>query len=713
MKRRDLLITGTALGGSGALSAFDRPALAQDAAGDEARSLVGPHHRYEISLRGTSLAVDCFPGTNAFGAQQHALDHGLTAPLAVVGDDERPLSWTALSWTESSHNTRALTLKAVDHPLEADISFTLDEATGFLVRRTVLRHGGGTEEIDLRATLGHFVSVHERIEQIFYLTGEWQEEAVIVRAAPGAGAVMLESRTGKTGFEFQPYVALRTRMATYLCQIFWSGNWVLDIDPREDGAVVRGGLNNWRFRHRLQAGESLELPMILFGRFEDNLDGATRRLHDYRRAHRPDPERPMPVQFNSWYPFAGEPSADALVPLIPKVKRLGCEVFVVDAGWYRTEDGESDADWDQRTGDWRVSRQRFPMGLRDISRRCRAAGLRFGLWFEPEVISTSSAIRRDHPTWLHHIDGKPPPPEERAVLNLGVPQAWHHVFDRITTLLRIIGIDWMKWDFNSDLGSGGWAPGLPADLTSEDPLIAHYRGLYRLQDAIRAAFPDLILEMCAGGAGRMDAGILSHAHVNWMSDQIGALRKLAIHFGIQLAHPAVVCNDWLIDWPGRGETPDQPSGLVDPRGDLAFRLRVAMLGTFGISAPIHHWPDQDLAVAAAHVALYKTRLRAIIHHGDRYALTRAPPPDGNGDWAALWYATKDGRSGVLFAFRLASADARRLFALRGLQKRRLYLVRFEGGRQLKATGETLEDGLAVTLPEAFRSALCLVEAIDA
>ena len=103
----------------------------------------------------------------------------------------------------------------------------------------------------------------------------------------------------------------------------------------------------------------------------------------------------------------------------------------------------------------------------------------------------------------------------------------------------------MKWDFNADLGAGGWAPGLPETLTEQDPLVAHYDGLYRLQDAIRRWFPDLILEMCASGGGRMDGELLSHAHVNWVSDQPGPLRKLAIHFGTQLAHPAVVCNDWL------------------------------------------------------------------------------------------------------------------------------------------------------------------------
>jgi alpha-galactosidase len=433
-----------------------------------------------------------------------------------------------------------------------------------------------------------------------------------------------------------------------------------------------------------------------------------RALHDHRRKHRPDPDRIIPVQYNSWYPYQGDPTADALLPLLPLVHRIGCEAFVIDAGWYRTDDGESDADWDARTGDWRTSRRRFPNGLREISARCHELGMGFGVWFEPEVIAPASSIRRDHPEWLHHVDGHLPPADQRAVLNLGVPAAWDHVFGRITRILRNVQVDWMKWDFNAELSSGGWAPTLPKNLIGQAPLVAHYHGLYRMQDAIRATFPDLILEMCAGGGGRLDGAILSHAHVNWISDEIGALRKLAIHFGTQLNHPAVVCNDWLVDWAG---SDSDEAALKDPRGDLAFRLRVAMLGAFGISAPIDRWPDADIDVVADHVALYKDKLRPIIHHGDQYYMTPPPPPDGNGDWAAVWYLAKNASAGVLFAFRLAGWASGRVFQLTGLLPDSQYRVSYMSGETTVASGEALSRGLAVNLPERFQSELCLIEAV--
>ena len=227
-----------------------------------------------------------------------------------------------------------------------------------------------------------------------------------------------------------------------------------------------------------------------------------------------------------------------------------------------------------------------------------------------------------------------------------------------------------------------------------DPLVAHVEGLYRLQDAVRAAFPGLVLEMCASGGGRMDGAILARAHTNWISDNPQAVAKLAIHMGMQRAHPAVACNDWLVDWPARSY-----SGIagVDRRGDLAFRLRVAMLGSFGISAPIGGWSAADRAVVRAHVRLYRDRVRALVHHGDQYQLTAPPTLEGDGGWAAVWYRAKVGGGGVLFAFRL-EGEAERDFVLPGLREDAMA----EGAARIAG-------GVRVVLEAPFSSALVFLD----
>lgn len=666
---------------------------------------------YEIVLSGAVLSCRCLPSDTPTASDPPDRLRDPDLALVAAGDPAEPVIWTEVEteWT-NTHAVR-LRLRTTNPPLEAEIRFELDAATDLVHQVTTLRHTGDGAPIPIAAPLGCCVSVEEEVRAIVHLSGEWTRETQ-VRALRMANAPMqMESRTGKTGFGYQPYVALRAPETTWLCQLFWSGNWRLEVEPLGKGALIEGGINAWGFRHRLHPGATLDLPSVLFGRIAGRMNASTQRLHDWRNHHRPDPDRPIPVQFNSWYRYFGEPTAAAILPVIPLARRLGCETFVLDAGWYRPDDDDSDAEWFHRTGDWQVSHTRFPGGLRPIADACLAQGLGFGLWFEPESIGTLSSIRQRHPDWLHHLDGRPPAPHERAILHLGVPDAWWHAFDRVAAILRSARVGWMKWDFNADLFAGGWAPDLPDTLTDEDPLMAHYRGVYRLQDAIRAAFPDLVLEMCASGGGRMDGAILSRAHVNWISDQPGPLRKLAIHFGSQLAHPAVTCNDWLVEWPpGTIQGYDDADEALRHLGDLPFRLRVAMLGSFGISARVDQWSEADLAIAADHIRFYQRHLRPVIQHGRQYLLTMPPAPDGSGDWAAIWYTRRDRSGGVLLAFRLSGPDAGRTFRLPGLSRDRRYQARAFDASDWTDLDAPLEHGLSVHLDGRFQSAMVRVRA---
>ena len=453
--------------------------------------------------------------------------------------NDRRVIWSLQGLEQTAPTTATITLQATDVPLQAVLSFVVDEETGILLRRTVLRHTGGDGDLEISHAGSMTVVLPPDIQEIVHTAGRWGAETQVQRFALPQTALLLESRSGKTGFEFLPYVALLAPRHTYFSQLFWSGNWQYYVRRNPQGRVVlAGGLNSWGLRHTLGAGDMLALPDMLLGCVAGDLNAATRTMHRYLRHRRPDPERVIPVQFNSWFPYQGEPTVDTMKAYAERASVLGCEVFVLDAGWYTTRTENPDDGWWLRTGDWFVNRKLFPSGLEELSDYCRGQGMGFGIWIEPEAVGPSAIIRREHPEWLHNIGGRVPPPDQRAILNLGVPEARSWIRERMIALVRSTRAAWLKWDFNIDLAQGGWAEGLPAELTRQDPLIAHYRGVYLLADELREAVPDMILEVCSSGGSRFDAEILSHAHAYWFSDQTHPLMKLAIHFGSPACPPS-------------------------------------------------------------------------------------------------------------------------------------------------------------------------------
>ncbi|MBX3012883.1 MAG: alpha-galactosidase [Caldilineaceae bacterium] len=622
-----------------------------------------------------------------------------------LAPDDRPVQWTLVDWSQPTPNAFCLTLDAVALPLQQELFFVVDEATGLLCRSATLRQLASPLPLDVsHAGLSCSLCLPSHIEQLLYLTGRWGAETQVQQTVLGQAPILLESRAGKSGFEMSPYVALHAPTHTYLCQLAWSGNWQIYLRRLLSGRVqLAAGLHSWGFRQRLYAGDTLHLPSALLLCVQGDLNRATQRLHDYRRRHQPAPPRPLPVHFNTWYPYNEAPQVDHMKDVADQAAALGCESFVVDAGWYTTETENSAEGWWLRTGDWAVNQRLFPHGLTELSDHCRGLGLDFGLWFETEAVGPSAVVRRDHPEWLHHLGGVAPVADQRGILHLGVPAARTFMRDRILAHLQATGATWLKWDFNTDLRQGGWAPTLPEALTKQDPLLGHYQGLYQLQDELRAALPNLVLEMCAGGGGRFDAALMAHAHTYWISDQTAPLMKLAIHFGSQLAHPAMLCNDWLVEWPLASE-----QGM-DDRGDLALRTRVAMLGAFGISSPLERWSASDRATVQTQVAWYRRHIRTVIQAGDQYLLTAAPPLDGQGDWAAIWYVTKDAQYGVLFVFRLASPQATQEWVLPGLDPQAQYRLMSPDGEPRVVPGRTFATGFAVAMPTTYRSALFVVE----
>jgi alpha-galactosidase len=666
-------------------------------------------HRFDLALRDGDLRSiyfgNDFDGPASPMTEPNRQNHDvlrLTRPEAAIYVGPRA---DRIMWSDATARVEGdgvvLRLSGATHPVAMDITFATDSATSSIVRDARLDHLGGAS-LDVRGALSLSMLIPGPVDGLTYLDGAWAAETQVRHIRPDHTPLLLESRSGKTGFEYHPYLAAHTPDATYIISLLCSSNWQIHARHHDDGLYVSAGLPDSGFQTELREGESLTLPTAILLHAHGDLNAATQAFHTLRRRLQRAGRPLIPVQFNTWYPFPGKPRVDLLLDLLPRARALGAEVFVLDGGWYDNAAAHPDDDPWELTGDWLVHKGMFPNGLEEIADACREQGMDFGIWFEPEGIGYSAALRQQHPEWFHWINGAPPAGRKRGILNFGIDGAREHARDAMLRILQATGARWVKWDFNEDLQRGGWAPGTPVDLARQDPLLAHYRGVYRLQDELHAALPDLVIEMCASGGGRFDGEIMRRAHVNWMSDQWESLKNLSIHFGSQLCHPPEVCNDWLIEWPVR-TTPGRHGELADTRGDLLFRLHVAMLGSFGLSAPIANWSDADLATAATEIAWYKSVARPHIQDGRQYILTPSPPLDGNGSWAAMWHAAAAGNGGVALVFRLASVGDTFRLKLDGLDPAAMYDVSIPGQPHRTETGTTLAAGIDVRIDRPYRS----------
>ena len=346
----------------------------------------------------------------------------------------------------------------------------MDSETGILLRKTTLAHTGGDADVEISHAGSMTVVLPPDIcEDSAYCRALGSRDAS-AEALAAANSATAGKQVGQDGLRVLALCRATRSAAHLLHQLFWSGNWQYYVRRNPQGRVVlAGGLNSWGLRHTLARAIRSRCPICCSAAWRATSTRPPRLMHRYLRRRRPDPERVIPVQFNSWFPYQGEPPVDTMKAYAKRPSELGCEIFVLDAGWYTTQTENPDEGWWLRTGDWLVNRKLFPNGLEELSDYCRGQGMDFGIWIEPEAVGPSAIIRHEHPEWMHNIGGRVPPADQRAILNLGVPEARAWIRERMIALVLSTGARWLKWDFNIDLFQGGWAEGLPTRIDAARP----------------------------------------------------------------------------------------------------------------------------------------------------------------------------------------------------------------------------------------------------
>lgn len=554
-------------------------------------------------------------------------------------------------------------MKEIRDDIEAVLHYRADPETGILARWSTIRNGTNQPITIESAQSAVWYLPHGDGYRLSYLSGRWAAETQSNLEPIHEGMKVLESRLGESGHNLNPWFAIERGDATedhgnvWFAALAWSGNWRFSVEQTPYRQVrVTGGFNTFDFAYVLKPGESLETPVFYGGFAANGFGEASRLLADLERteiAPHGATARLRPVLYNSWEATEFNVTEQGQKELAAKAAKLGVELFVVDDGWFGARNNDRAG-----LGDWVVNPQKFPNGLESLIDYVNQLGMDFGLWVEPEMVNPDSNLYQAHPDWVMNFPGRPRSElRNQLVLNLARDEVRDHIFNALDKLASEYKIRYFKWDMNRTFSEPGWPEVAPAE--QKELWVKYVWNYYEILRRLREKHPNLEIESCSGGGGRVDLGVLRYVDEFWTSDNTEAFDRLRIQEGFSQAYAARFMSAWVTDVPNmnRRSTP------------LEYRFLVAMQGALGIGANLNKLAPEDADLATKMIAHYK-RIRATVQNGDLYRL-RSPRTN---DLTAVQYVAKDGSQAVLFAYRHSQqySTPAATIQLRGLDSRAVY-----------------------------------------
>ncbi|MDV9172435.1 alpha-galactosidase [Streptomyces sp. W16] len=551
--------------------------------------------------------------TPADAAPAEYLPYGLRpftgSELVVSGPDGDRGAWWEFDDVEAEETALRFAFRDEQRGLRTVLHYETVPGTDVILRRTEFT---ATDELRLERLDSAALNIPiSGVARLTYLTGQWSQEFQRTQLDLPRGTFTIGSLQGVPGHAYAPWLAVQDgeAPAAYGVALAWPGNWHITAEAEPGGAVrVRAGRVPHEGAVLLAPGETLVTPQLACAFSPDGLDGLSRVWHRYERHLSGERlHRPRKVLYNSWEATGFDVDAAGQLELAKTAADIGAELFVVDDGWFTGR-----ADDTGGLGDWWPDPAAFPQGFAQFITDVRALGLDFGLWIEPESVSPGSRLHAEHPEWVYRIEGRPGRlVRNELLLDLGRTDVQDFVIGTLDRLLGTYDISYLKWDMNRPPTERGRPGAGRVDLDAE-----HVAGYLRVLDHLRSAHPDVTVEGCAGGGGRIEHATIARTDVVWPSDNTAPLDRLRIQYGFLHAHAPHVMSSWVTDAPG----------VFDPRPrSLAFRFVNAMCGVLGVGADLRAWTPEQRAEAAGWIARYK-EVRDVIHHGEARLLGTPEDP---------------------------------------------------------------------------------------
>ncbi|MUG65111.1 alpha-galactosidase [Paenibacillus campinasensis] len=596
-------------------------------------------------------------------------------------------------------DTLIIVMKDHVYSLETELSYRVIPAFDLIERQARIVNRGEADIVLESAQSAAWVIPYMADYRLTHVTGKWSGEFQLRSTFLSEGKKLLESRRGFTDSHSNPWFAIDNGTATeesgqvWFGALAWSGNWKITAEKTVFEHVrVTGGIHDFDSEWVLGGGEAFDTPVFVGGYAAGGFGGMSRQLHGYQYAEVLPSDKPRKVLYNSWEATYFDVNAKDQMALAERAARMGVELFVVDDGWFGQRNHDRAG-----LGDWFVNRDKFPNGLGELIDRVHELGMDFGIWVEPEAVNPDSDLYRKHPDWVYHFESRERSElRNQLLLNISKPEVKAYILQFMTELLENHDIQFIKWDMNRTVTEPGMN-GHPLHKQKEI-WIRHVQSLYEIWDELRARFPQVAFETCAGGGARIDLGIFRYADQSWPSDNTDAFDRLSIQEGFSYTYAPRMMTCWVTE---------SPTGMNRRHVSLKYRFHSAMMGTLGIGSNLNEWSDELIAESGEFVRQYKA-IRHLVQFGSQFRLSSLK----HKGVTAVQYVDDQGVDSVLFAFlhsqRLGEPLPR--LQLTGLQPDASYIVE---GVEGKWSGRALMNiGVELPLRGDFDSVMYRIRLAD-
>lgn len=602
------------------------------------------------------------------------------------------------TYTESDDEADTLEIRMRDGLLQVEMTllYTIFRNEN-VIARSVRFENAGTEDYQITRAMSLSLDLPDDDYEWIQFSGAWGRERHVKMRKLQQGIQSVGSTRGGSSHHHNPFVMLKRPTADEFqgevlgFSLVYSGNFLAqaEVDTFKVTRMMMG-INPFGFSWCLKPGEEFQTPEAVTVYSTSGMNGMSQTFHRLfrtRLARGYWRDRERPVLLNNWEATYFDFTEEKLIEIAKNAKADGVELFVLDDGWFSTRCSETSG-----LGDWWPNLKRLPEGIKGLSEKIEALGLKFGLWFELEMVNKDSELYRNHPDWiLQTPDRHPSHGRKQYVLDFSRKEVVDYIYGLVSKIIGESKISYIKWDMNRYI-TECFSAGYEAERQGE--IFHRYiLGLYDLYGRLNREYPHILFESCASGGGRFDPGLLYYAPQCWTSDDTDAAERQKIQYGTSYAYPVSAMGAHV------SITPNHQLNRTTP---LKTRGNVAMFGAFGYELDLARLTDGERKIVREQIRFVK-KYRKLIHTGTFFRLLS--PFEGN--FAAWMVVSEDKKQAIVAYFKTlndVNCEFRRL-SLKGLDEGFAYRMLEEGeekglfyGSELMNIGMVTTDNSAGEVP---------------